>query len=52
MEANKIPQEYICPISLDIIVEPVICDDCDDCDDCHTYDKSSLIIITNSHCLS
>lgn len=41
MEFNNIPQEYICPISLDIMVDPVICEDC------HTYDKSSLVVITN-----
>lgn len=40
----KIPPEFICPISLDIMVEPVVCLDGD------TYDKSSLICITNGKC--
>jgi hypothetical protein len=37
----KIPEQFICPISLEIMLDPVICEDG------HTYDRSSISKLTN-----
>ena len=39
---NYIPQEYICPISLELMEDPVICEDG------YTYDKSSILRLNTS----
>lgn len=39
---NGIPEELICPISLEIMTDPVICEDG------YTYDRSSILALQNS----
>ena len=39
---NNIPEEFICPITLEIMVDPVLCEDG------HTYERKSIERLTNS----
>jgi hypothetical protein len=40
-ELNNIPQEFICPISMEIMQDPVICNDG------YTYERSSIMALEN-----
>ena len=40
---KEIPHEFICPISLSLMVEPVICSDG------HTYDKQSIVTLFSTN---
>ena len=42
MSNNQIPQEYICPITLSLMDDPVICSDG------YTYERSSILQLRNS----
>ncbi len=42
MSDNEIPDEYLCPISLDLMSDPVICEDG------HTYDRLSIMAVKNN----
>jgi hypothetical protein len=42
IDSNNIPQEFICPITLSIMDNPVICDDG------YTYERESIIRLPNS----
>ena len=39
---NDIPNEFICPITLELMIEPVICEDG------YTYERQSIICLPNS----
>jgi hypothetical protein len=41
MDYNIIPDEYLCPISFEIMNDPIICEDG------HTYEKSSIVNLPN-----
>lgn len=42
IDTNKIPEEFLCPITLSIMEDPVICDDG------YTYERESIIRLPNS----
>lgn len=42
MSEHQIPQEFICPITLSIMDDPVICSDS------YTYERSAILQLRNS----